>query len=540
MSTKWEADYVVVGAGIAGLRAAVELAESGRVLVVTKEQLGESNTQYAQGGIAVAVSGEEDIALHLEDTKMAGDGLVDAAAAAVLVREGPERVAELLAWGTNFDRHLSGDRIGELMLTREGAHSRNRILHANGDATGREISRSLLAHARTTKNVELAEWTMITGLVVENGRCVGVELLDQDNVQHTVYAKAVLLASGGAGQVYSDTTNPAVATGDGISVAMETGVELSDMEFYQFHPTALSLPGVPRFLMSEALRGEGAYLVNDRGERFMERYHPLLELAPRDVVARAITREGFPKDPDRDSAARPVYLDMRHVEREHAGLNLAQRFPGISAFLAQHGLALSRDLIPVRPAAHYLMGGVRTDVDTRTSMPGLYAAGEVACTGVHGANRLASNSLLEGLVFGARAAKAMREEKAISARQTQTRLLQPKDNDAVEVFIRDLQVAMWKHAGLLRDKALLASMPRLTLDANDKQSWSRRTHEAKSLERIAGAIVRSALGREESRGAHYRSDYPERNDARYGGKHSLLAGDSLSFATQDEHVLASR
>jgi L-aspartate oxidase len=536
----WEADYVVVGAGIAGLRAAVELAESGRVLVVTKEQLGESNTQYAQGGIAVAVSGEEDIALHLEDTKMAGDGLVDAAAAAVLVREGPERVAELLAWGTNFDRHLSGDNIGELMLTREGAHSRNRILHANGDATGREISRSLLAHARTTKNVELAEWTMITGLVVESGRCVGVELLDKDNVQHTVYAKAVLLASGGAGQVYSDTTNPGVATGDGISVAMEAGVELSDMEFYQFHPTALSLPGVPRFLMSEALRGEGAYLVNEKGERFMERYHPLLELAPRDVVARAITREGFPEHPDKDSATRPVYLDMRHVEREHAGLNLAQRFPGISAFLSQHGLALSRDLIPVRPAAHYLMGGVRTDVDTRTSLPGLYAAGEVACTGVHGANRLASNSLLEGLVFGARAAKAMRDEKSVQTRKTEMRQLQSTNNAAVELFIRDLQVAMWKHAGLLRDRALLASMPKLTLDAGEKQTWSRRTHEAKSLERIASAIVRSALGREESRGAHYRSDFPERNDARYGGKHSLLSGDSLSFATQDEHILASR
>ncbi len=540
MSTEWVADYVVVGAGIAGLRAAVELAESGRVLVVTKEQLGESNTQYAQGGIAVAVSGEEDIALHLEDTKMAGDGLVDAAAAAVLVREGPERVAELLAWGTNFDRHLSGDNIGELMLTREGAHSRNRILHANGDATGREISRSLLAHARTTKNVELAEWTMITGLVVEGGRCVGVELLDKDNVQHTVYAKAVLLASGGAGQVFSDTTNPAVATGDGISVAMEAGVELSDMEFYQFHPTALSLPGVPRFLMSEALRGEGAYLVNDKGERFMEHYHPLLELAPRDVVARAITREGFPEHPDKDSATRPVYLDMRHVEGEHTGLILTQRFPGISAFLSQHGLALNRDLIPVRPAAHYLMGGVRTDVDTRTSLPGLYAAGEVACTGVHGANRLASNSLLEGLVFGARAAKAMRNEKSVQPRRTETRELQPNDNGAVELFIHNLQAAMWKHAGLLRDKALLASMPKMTLDAGEKQNWSRRTHEAKSLERIANAIVRSALGREESRGAHYRSDFPERNDARYGGKHSLLSGDALTFATQDEHVLASR
>lgn len=544
MSTVWEADYVVVGAGIAGLRAAVELAESGRVLVVTKEQLGESNTQYAQGGIAVAVSGEEDIALHLEDTKMAGDGLVDAAAAAVLVREGPERVAELLAWGTNFDRHLGGDQAGELMLTREGAHSRNRILHANGDATGREISRSLLAHARKTKNVELAEWTMITGLVVEggaeNGRCIGVELLDKDNVQHTVYAKAVLLASGGAGQVYSDTTNPAVATGDGISVAIEAGVELADMEFYQFHPTALSLPGVPRFLMSEALRGEGAYLVNDKGERFMERYHPLLELAPRDVVARAITREGFPQDPKKNAETRSVYLDLRHVEHEHTGLVLAQRFPGISAFLAQHGLLLNRDLIPIRPAAHYLMGGVRTDVDTRTSMPGLYAAGEVACTGVHGANRLASNSLLEGLVFGARAAKAMRHEKAPSPRASERVQLRPQENPAVDMFIQDLQVAMWKHAGLLRDRALLASMPRLTLDAGDKKQWSRRVHEAKSLERIAGAVVQSALGREESRGAHYRSDFPERNDARYGGKHSLLVDDKLSFVAQGAQLLATR
>lgn len=385
---------------------------------------------------------------------------------------------------------------------------------------------------------------MITGLVVEgaagNDRCIGVELLDKDNVQHTVYAKAVLLASGGAGQVYSDTTNPAVATGDGISVAIEAGVELADMEFYQFHPTALSLPGVPRFLMSEALRGEGAYLVNDKGERFMERYHPLLELAPRDVVARAITREGFPQDPKKNAETRSVYLDLRHLEHEHTGLVLAQRFPGISAFLAQHGLLLNRDLIPIRPAAHYLMGGVRTDVDTRTSMPGLYAAGEVACTGVHGANRLASNSLLEGLVFGARAARAMRHEKAPSPRASERVQLRPQENPAVDRFIHDLQVAMWKHAGLLRDRALLASMPRLTLDAGDKKQWSRRVHEAKSLERIAAAVVQSALGREESRGAHYRSDFPERNDARYGGKHSLLVDDKLSFVAQGAQLLATR
>ncbi len=546
MAIGWDADYIVVGAGIAGLRAAVELAESGRVLVVTKEQLGESNTQYAQGGIAVAMSGQQDIDLHLEDTDKAGDGLVDRAAAEILVREGPLRVEELLAWGTHFDRHLTGEHAGELMLTREGAHSRHRILHANGDATGKEISRSLLETARRHTNIQLAEWTMITDLIVEEGRCVGAVLLDQDDVECGVYARAVLLASGGAGQVYSDTTNPAVATGDGISVAIAAGVEVADMEFYQFHPTALSLPGVPRFLMSEALRGEGAYLVNDRGERFMERYHPLLELAPRDVVARAITREGFPEHPLQDQSTvttRPVYLDMRHVEGEQPGLNLQRRFPGISAFLALHNLQLNRDLIPVRPAAHYLMGGVKTDVDARTSMPGLYAAGEVACTGVHGANRLASNSLLEGLVFGARAAKAMREEKAITGRRSTIAQHFPEDNVGVEEYIRHLQAAMWKHAGLLRDQALLTSIEsREDLSAaRDRQRWSRRMHEAQSLDRLSRAIVRSAIAREESRGAHYRSDFPQRDDARYGHRHSLIAADgSVHFGSLAAEPVAVR
>jgi L-aspartate oxidase len=380
---------------------------------------------------------------------------------------------------------------------------------------------------------------MITGLVIEAGRCVGVHLLDHDNVQHTVYAKAVLLASGGAGQVYSDTTNPSVATGDGISVVFEAGVELADMEFYQFHPTALSLPGVPRFLMSEALRGEGAYLVNDKGERFMERYHPLLELAPRDVVARAITREGFAADPHKD-AARPVYLDMRHVERERSGLVLAERFPGISAFLAQHNLYLKRDPIPVRPAAHYLMGGVRTDVDTRTSMPGLFAAGEVACTGVHGANRLASNSLLEGLVFGARAAKAMREEKS-TRRQTQTQQLHPEENPATEEFIGKIRTGMWKHAGLLRDEALLSSIGLDDEFAGEARvSWSRRMHEAHSLYVVAQAIVESASARQESRGAHYRSDFPKRDDRHYGGRHSVLSADSLRFVSKLDTFTVAR
>jgi len=378
MSLTAPIDFIVMGAGVAGLRAAIELANEGDVLVVTKESLGESNTYYAQGGIAVASwEDTEDVALHLNDTVSAGDGLVFRPAAEVLVAEGPQRVAQLIEWGAQFDREN-----GVLLRTREGAHSRPRILHANGDATGAEISRSLVAQARAHPRIRFAEWTMVSRLVVTDGRVVGAELvpagaegsgsLESDRVG----ARAVLVASGGAGQVYSDTTNPPVATGDGLALALQAGAELADMEFYQFHPTAFSFPGAPRFLVSEALRGEGAYLRNDRGERFMERYHPLLELAQRDVVARAITREGIDKETGK---SRQVYLDMRHVKN----IDLHKRFPGISGFLAQFSLDLHRDLIPVRPAAHYLMGGIRTDLLGRSSVKGLYAAGEVACTGVH-------------------------------------------------------------------------------------------------------------------------------------------------------------
>src|ERR1700733_10975558 len=513
-------DFLIIGAGIAGLRAAITLAEAGRVLVVTKEALGESNTQYAQGGIAVAISGAEDVELHLEDTVAAGDGLVDPVAARVLVEEGPSRVEELLRWDTHFDRYATGDHTGELMLTREGAHSRNRILHANGDATGREIGRALLAHASATPGITLLPWTLLTDLLTVEGRVRGAQLLDENGEIRTVQARSVLLASGGAGQVYRDTTNPAVATGDGIAAALAAGAGLADMEFYQFHPTALSLPGVARFLLSEALRGEGAWLVNAAGERFMQRYHPLLELAPRDVVARAITREGIGK---RSGEVLPVYLDMRHV----TGIDPDARFPGISAFLHQHGLDLARDLIPVRPAAHYLMGGVRTDVDGRTSLPGLYAAGEVACTGVHGANRLASNSLLEGLVFGARAAEAMRgaEHRAQSSelRADAKRVQDHEPRDFSEP-LRELQQLMWSKAGLLRDaeglRAAAGEFPRLSRAW--RGAWlTRALVEYRNLHTVSKLIVQSALAREESRGAHYRNDFPRRDDEKFG-EHSII------------------
>lgn len=508
-----QVDFLVIGAGIAGLSAAIRLASSGRVLVVTKEELAESNTAYAQGGIAVAMGGQEDVALHLEDTIAAGDGLVNREAASVLVEQGPKRVDELLQWGTAFDREN-----GELMRTMEGAHSRSRILHANGDATGKEIAVSLLRHARQIKSIELMEWVTSIDLLMENGRIVGATLLDGEGGLMTIRARAVLLASGGAGQIYSDTTNPAVATGDGIAMAYRAGAQLSDMEFYQFHPTAFAAPGAPRFLLSEALRGEGAYLVNAAGERFMDQYHRLLELAPRDVVARAITREGMDG---------PVYLDMRHVKKD-----LHARFPGISKFLAKYHLDLGRDFIPVRPAAHYLMGGIRTDVHGRTSLPGLYAAGEAACTGVHGANRLASNSLLEGLVFGELAAQAMIADAppAISnLPAVPTTVANGATSEAAtERWINELRDLMWKYAGLLRDAnglyhaqrgldALASTIPRGTY---------RRAIESRNLHTVASVIVASALARKESRGAHYRNDFPHKNNV---ARHSIMERGHLQF-----------
>jgi L-aspartate oxidase len=515
-----QTDFLVIGAGVAGLRAAVELAGAGTVLVLAKREVTESNTQWAQGGIAAALSDEDEISLHLQDTLLAGDGLCNPEAAKVLVEDAPERIDELIQWGTEFDRQGT-----KLTFGREGAHSRNRILHAHGDSTGREILRALYAKAKTLKNISVREFEFSTDLIVESGRVCGIHLINERGEKQQMAASAVLLATGGMGQLYRNTTNPAVATGDGVAMAFRAGAEVSDMEFIQFHPTALYLKNAPRFLLSEALRGEGAYLRNIEMHRFMAKYHPMGELAPRDVVARAILHElevSHIKDPI-------VYLDLTHLDADH----VKKRFPRIYATCMEFNIDITMDLIPIRPAAHYAMGGVRTDLDGRCTLPGLYAAGEAAATGVHGANRLASNSLLEGLVFGARAGKAMRDElrskPAQSGKNNRAVSNGPVDT-ATEAVISEVQDLTWKDVGIVRTgarlKAVIEQLNRIAPRVAHPQT--RRAHEAQNVHALALLVARSALAREESRGAHYRTDFPAHNDAKFL-KHSILKGNSIRF-----------
>ncbi len=516
-----ETDFIVVGAGIAGLRAAVELASAGRVLCLAKREVTESNTQYAQGGIAAALSDEDEVGLHLEDTLKAGDGLVNEEAARILVEEGPGRIEELIEWGTEFDR--TGSKIS---FTREGAHSRNRVLHAHGDSTGREIGRALYLKAAALKNIAFGEFEFSTELLVSDGSVQGVRLLDQEGQFHQVHARAVLLATGGLGQVYANTTNPSVATGDGVAMAHRIGAEISDMEFVQFHPTALYLKNAPRFLLSEALRGEGAYLRNIELKRFMPKYHEMAELAPRDVVARAIAHElELQHRPDAT-----VYLDLTHLPADR----VRSRFPTIYATCMRYNIDIATELIPIRPAAHYAMGGVRTDLNGRTSIARLYAAGEVACTGVHGANRLASNSLLEGLVYGARAADAMREETALPSQPASMPATTQSANGNsadIEAFVRQVQALMWQHVGVVREGNSLRQVigELAQLQQQSPKAVSRLAREAANIVETGLLIARSALAREESRGAHYRLDCPLKNDAKFR-KHSVVCGEAIRFA----------
>jgi L-aspartate oxidase len=520
-----ETDYIVIGSGIAGLRAAVELAEAGEVLVLAKSSLTESATQYAQGGIAAALSDEDEVGLHYQDTLKAGDGLCYEPAVKLLVEEGPRYIQELIAWGTEFDRTGTS-----LSFTREGAHSRSRVLHAQGDSTGREILRVLFDRAKG--RIELTPFAFTVDLQVEKGRVCGVTVFNESDAALThIKARAVLLATGGLGNVYAETTNPAVATGDGVAIAYRAGAALQDMEFVQFHPTALAVPGAPRFLLSEALRGEGGVLRNIDLERFMPEHHEAAELAPRDVVSRSIVQEMA------HTGAEFVYLDMTGLKPER----VRKRFPRIYETCLAYNLDISEDLMPVRPAAHYSMGGVAADLDGRTSLPGLYAAGEVACSGVHGANRLASNSLLEGLVFGALAGRAMlrdlppadlprRRERGNGSDRASAPGEQSVPAELTEQ-VKAVRLSMWQHVGIIRNGASLRSIvEELTSFEGLPAARPARAHyELDNIRTVAEIIARCALAREESRGAHYRTDYPFSVDEDWRKHSHLERGGEVTF-----------
>jgi L-aspartate oxidase len=504
------ADFLIIGSGIAGLRAAAELVAHGRVLILTKADPGAGSTGYAQGGIAAAVGRDDSPELHARDTHGAGDGLCDARAVEVLASEGPAYVRELIDWGAAFDRKAGG----ELDLAREGAHSVRRVLHAR-DATGREIARVLFARLRGHSALQIVDHATAVQAVVEHGHVQGVRFLDRRGHLVEVNAPATLLATGGAGQVFRETTNPRVATGDGVALAYLAGARVADLEFVQFHPTVLAVPGAPRYLLSEALRGEGARLINADGESFVERYDPGGDLGSRDRVSKAIVLEA-------ERTGRPIYLTMAHLPAPW----VRDRFPAIAELCRRVSLDVATDRLPVGPAAHYLMGGVATDLDGRTSLPGLFAAGEVACTGVHGANRLASNSLLEGLVFGGRAGRAMRDWREREWADATVGIPAPAPVGAsLDVPLGDdaLRDVMWRHAGVFRSGDGLTSASDLLAGADEAlarqlasgASLSSQCWQSVSLLTVAGLIVRAALRREESRGAHSRTDFAGHDDRRW-------------------------
>lgn len=503
-------DILVIGAGIAGIRAALEVPPGLDVLVVSKDNVQQSNSSFAQGGIAGVLSPEDRFENHIEDTISAGGGLCQRDIVEMVVREAPRQINDLVNWGTQFD-----EEEGRLALTREGGHSHRRIVHALGDATGYEVMRALIARAQQAPNITIWDDTFTLDLLTDEGGCVGALVWRAGPGKLLIWAKQTILASGGAGMVYRETTNPLVATGDGMAAAYRAGAQLRDMEFMQFHPTVLYVAGSSRFLISEAVRGEGAYLRDKFMHRFMLEVDPRAELAPRDIVAQAIFRcMERTKHPN-------VYLDLRHLDP-----NLVRRrFPGIERVCHGFGLDITADLIPIRPGAHYMVGGVAVDTEGRTTLSGLWAAGEVTSTGLHGANRLASNSLLEGLVYGcfcgrgaAAVAQAMPDNFTALPLSSK---FEPETKEALDVtdITNSLRSVMVRFMGVVREEAGLAEAE------HDVKFWcryvlarefqSRPGWELQNLLTIARLMIQSARVRQESRGVHFRSDFPERNDPRW-------------------------
>lgn len=498
-------DVVIIGSGIAGVYTALSIPRQAKVLIITKETIEINNSVLAQGGIAVSLDQHDSPALHFKDTIYAGAGLCNETSVKALVNEAAENIATLCLYGVNFDR----DEDRRLSLTREGAHSRNRIIHT-GDATGKEVCDTLVRAVSDLENVTIKECTYAIDILTEDNVCKGVLVTDTEAGEFKAYyAPVVVCASGGYGRLYSNTTNPEVATGDGAVMAYRAGAELMDLEFVQFHPTVLFHPENNNFLISEAVRGEGALLKNINGERFMPKYHHMGELAPRDVVSRAIFSEM------QKTGCKHVYLDITHKDRKY----LENRFPTIFKTCLSYGIDMSKDYIPVAPSQHYSMGGIRTDEWGRTRIKGFYAVGEAACNGIHGANRLASNSLLEGLVFGRRIGNLIKEnfeeiknQSGIKPELSYNNNCKDKEFDAVELR-QELQKLMNHNVGIIRSRESLVmameTIKKMWDDVCGINPANIAMMETKNMIFLAGMVIKAALMREESRGAHYRTDFPE-------------------------------
>ena len=509
-------DVLVIGSGVAGLSAAIQAAKHCSVLVVTKDKIDENNTAYAQGGIAVVLSDKDTTTKHIKDTLDAGQGLCDTTTVKTIVCEGPKRVNELIEWGASFDRENN-----HLIFTQEGGHHFPRIIHAQGDSTGREIEQTLIRVVKENKNIKIFEHTFVIDLITKDEICNGAVAWHAKKGNILIWAKRTILATGGCGQVYRETTNPDVATGDGLAMAYRAGATLQDMEFVQFHPTTLYIAGAVRFLITETVRGEGGILRNKKGVRFMPNYHPQAELAPRDVVSQSILKEMQKTDHTH------VYIDVRHIPKER----LYARFPRIREICASFGIDIAKDLIPVRPSAHYMIGGVKVNRFSRTTVKQLYACGEVACTGMHGANRLGSNSLLEGLVTGhtggTDAIKSIirtKRELLPYAIQESVGLSKKSWLDLNDIG-NSLKSLMWRDAGIERDERhLLEAEEMIEMWCSyvmDKEFANSTGWELQNMLLVSRLIVISARKRKESRGVHHRSDYPT-TDTIHWKKHIMI------------------